>query len=277
MSRVLLAYVLALGMASPALAQHAEHATAVPPPEAGVELPPDAPADHAADAIFPREAMERARRILSDEHGGGSQSKIMADQFEYVSHDGEDGYRWNVEAWFGGDTNRFVLKTEGEGADEVEAAEIQALYSRAIGPYTDLQVGVRHDIEPSPSSTYLTAGFETLLPYWFEMEGSLYVGERGQVLGRLGGSYDFLLTQRFVLQPAGEINFAAQDDAARLIGSGVTDVEFGLRLRYDIRRELSPYVGVVWERRLGATADLLEAAGEDPEATSFVAGVRFWY
>lgn len=256
----------------------AEHGgEAVPPPEAGTDLPPDPPTDHAADAVFPKTAMERARRILDDEHGGGTQFKLMANEFEYARHDGQDGYRWDAEAWFGGDLNRFVLKTEGEGADDLEGAEVQALYSRAVGPYTDFQIGLRHDIEPNPSRTFLAVGFESLLPYWFEAEGTLFVGERGQVLGRVEGSYDFLLTQRLVLQPNAEINFASQSDPATLTGSGVSDIELGLRLRYDIRRELSPYIGVVWERRLGDTADLVRAAGEDPETTSFVAGLRFWY
>lgn len=261
--------------------QPADHSTrggeTIPPPESGNEIPPDAPADHAADVFYPKGDMERSRAILDEEHGGTLISKVMAKELEYASADGADGYRWDVEAWYGGDINRLVLKTEGEGADDLEAAEVQGLYSRAIGPYTDLQIGLRYDIEPQPNRTYLALGAEALLPYWFEADGALFIGERGQVLGRLEGSYDFMLTQRLVLQPNAELNLALKDDFATGIGSGFSDAEVGLRLRYELSREFAPYIGVLWERKFGDTADFARAAGEDPEETRFVAGLRAWF
>mgnify|MGYP000849003296 FL=1 len=250
---------------------------AVDPPEAGNDIPPDAPVDHAADAFFPKADMERARRILDEEHGGALVSKFMLNELEYMGGDNVDGYRWDGQAWFGGDIDRLVLKSKGEGVHKLESAEVQALYSRAVGPYTDVQVGVRYDIEPNPSRTYLAVGFESLMPYWFDVEGGLFFGNRGQVLGRIKGSTDFMLTQRLVLQPAGELNFAAKDDMAIGLGSGFTDAEVGLRLRYEIHREFAPYVGVLWERKLGSTADIARAAGEGPESTRFVAGLRAWF
>lgn len=259
---------------------HAGHVMAmetVDPPEAGNDMPPDAPTDSAADAFFPRDAMVRARGILDSEHGGTWQSKIMANIFEYQNQNGQDGYRWEGEAWFGGDLDRLVIKTEGEGRRDIDDAEVQALYSRAVGPYTDVQVGLRHDIEPNPSRTYLAFGVESLLPYWFEADAALFIGERGQVLGRLGGSYDFQLTQRLVLQPRAELNLAAKSDAAIGIGSGLSDAEVGLRLRYEIMREFAPYVGVSWERSFGDTSDYARAAGDRAETTSFVVGLRAWY
>jgi copper resistance protein B len=260
--------------------QHAGHEMSeefVDPPEAGNDVPPDAPAEFAADRFFGVNDMNRARGILRDEHGGAVTYKIMGDMIEYRSQGGDDGYAWNGEAWFGGDIDRFVVKTEGEGGDEIESAEVQALYSRAWDHVTDLQIGIRHDIEPNPSRTYLALGFETVLPYWFEVEGALFVGERGQVLGRLDGNYEFQLTQRLVLQPRAEVNFAAKDDAAIGLGSGLSDVELGLRLRYEIQREFAPYIGVSWERKFGQTADYARADGESVETTSFVVGLRAWY
>ena len=258
-------------------AGHVMEAEAVDPPDVGNDVPPDAPTDFAADAIFPHDAMARARGILDNEHGGAWQSKIMANILEYQSQNGRDGYRWEGEAWFGGDLDRLVIKTEGEGSKDVDGAEVQALYSRAIGPYTDVQVGIRHDIEPNPSRTYLAFGVESLLPYWFKANAGLFVGERGQVLGRLEGSYDFQLTQRLVLQPRAELNLAAKNDAATAIGSGLSDAEVGLRLRYEIVREFAPYVGISWERSFGDTADYARAAGDRTEKTSFVVGLRAWY
>lgn len=260
--------------------QHVGHEMAeefVDPPEVGNDVPPDAPAEFAADRFFAADDMNRARGILRDEHGGMLTYKIMGDMIEYRSQDSEDGYAWNGEAWFGDDMDRLVIKTEGEGGKNIEGAEIQALYSRAWDHVTDLQIGIRHDIEPNPSRTYLALGFETVLPYWFEVEGALFVGERGQVLGCLDGNYDFQLTQRLVLQPRAEVNFAAKDDAAIGLGSGLSDVELGLRLRYEFQREFAPYIGVSWERKFGNTADYARADGESAETTSFVVGLRTWY
>lgn len=260
--------------------QHAGHEMAeevVDPPEAGNDVPPDAPTEFAADRFFGADDMNRARGVLRDEHGGALTYKIMADTIEYRSRRGEDGYAWNAEAWFGGDIDRLVVKTEGEGGHDIESAEIQALYSRAWDHVTDLQIGIRQDIEPNPSRTYLALGFQTVLPYWFEAEGALFVGERAQVLGRLDGNYDFRLTQRLVLQPRAEVNFAAQDDASIGLGSGLSDAELGLRLRYEFQREFAPYIGVSWERKFGDTADYARANGESAETTSFIVGLRAWY
>lgn len=240
--------------------------------------PPVAPADHAADRYFPPEAMLAARAQLRQEHGAMPVSKVMASLAEHQARKGADGYRWEGEAWFGGDINRFVLKTEGEGTsgEGVESAELQALYSRAVGVYTDVQVGVRQDFEPR-GRTYATVGFETLLPYWFEVEGAAFLSTKGDLLGRLEGSYDLRLTNRWILQPRVELNFAAQDDRAAGKGAGLSDAELGLRLRYEVRREFAPYIGVSWERKVGRTADYARALGDTVEDKSVVFGVRSFF
>lgn len=298
MTRPLLVLPLAFAFALPAVAQeHQDHAlpesgrpaaaqstdTSVAAPTGadlpvGNEAPPPVPQDHAADGVWGAQAMAPSRGILDNEHGGALNSMIFARTAEYQTSDGEDGYRWDGEAWYGGDVNRLVLKSEGEGGfDEgVDSAEVQALYSRAVGPYTDVQIGLRQDFEPQPR-TYMAFGVETLMPYWFDAGASLFISEKGRGLGRIEGEYDFRLFQRLVLEPRVEINFAAKADPAAGIGSGVTDGELGLRLRYEIRREFAPYVGVVYERSFGDTADLARAAGADVEKTSFVAGLRAWY
>jgi copper resistance protein B len=240
--------------------------------------PPPAPSDRAADLFFPPAAMAAARAQLQREHGAGTAWKVMANLAEYQARAGADGYRWDGQAWFGGDIHRLVFKSEGEGTrgQGVEAAELQALYSRAVGVYTDLQVGVRQDFEPR-ARTYATVGFETLLPYWFDLEGAAFLSDRGELLGRLEGLYDLRLTNRLILQPRAELNFAAQDTAATRTGSGLSNAELGLRLRYEIRRTFAPYVGVSWDRKLGRTADYARADGGDVEATSLVVGVRAFY
>jgi copper resistance protein B len=239
--------------------------------------PPPAIKDNLADLHYPTSAMNRARDILNGEHGGGRISKVMASILELTTSSGDEGYRWNIEARYGGDLDRLVFKTEGEApGGEVESGEVQGLYARAIGRYTDFQAGVRYDFEPD-GVAYATVGIETLLPYWFQVEGALFLSERGDTLARLEGSYDFQLSQRVILEPRLEVTLAAQDVPKSHLGSGVSMAEFGLRLRYDIRREFSPYLGVNIEKRFGGTADIARASGEPVEDTSIVLGVRGWF
>lgn len=240
--------------------------------------PPPPPTDRAADRFYSPAVMDRAVAELRREHGAAITSKFMTNLAEYQARNGADGYRWDGQAWFGGDINRFVLKSEGEGTrgEGVEAAELQALYSRAVGVYTDVQVGVRQDFEPH-NRTYATVGFESLFPYWFDVEGAAFLSNKGELLGRIEGTYDLCLTNRLILQPRAEFNLAAQDTAETRTGSGLSNAELGLRLRYEIRREFAPYIGVSWDRKFGKTADYARALGEDAEATSFVVGIRAFF
>lgn len=223
--------------------------------------------------------MSRSRAAMMREQGGQTLYQVMFNLAEVQARAGRDGYRWDGEAWVGGDINRLWLKSEGEGAfrESVESAEVQALYSRAIGPYFNVQAGVRHDFQPSPTRTYATVGFEGLAPYMFEVEGALFLSNKGEVLGRLEGYYDQRLTQRLILQPRVEFNLSAQDVPEIRLGSGLTDAELGLRLRYEVSRQFAPYVGVSYQAKTGRTADFARADGKDPTTTSFVAGVRFWF
>ena len=240
--------------------------------------PPPPPTDHAADRDYDPATMAAARTLLQHEHGDVRYSKAIAKLAEYQTGSGPDGYRWDGQASFGGDVNRLLFKSEGEGkrGEGVEAAELQALYSHAITPFFDLHAGVRQDFQPR-DRTYVTLGVEGLASYWLDVEGAVFVSTKGEVLARAEGTYDLRLTQRLILQPRAELNFAAQDTRATRTGSGLSNAELGLRLRYEIRREFAPYIGVSWDRRFGKTADYVRAAGENPEATNFVVGLRTWF
>ena len=253
--------------------------TEPPDSEIGNTPAPAPPTDHAADAVFGADEMAASRKMLRHENGGMPAYSVIFNLAEYRVQKGGDAYRWDGEGWFGGDIDRFVVKTEGEGAVRggLESGEVQALYSRAIDPWFNLQAGVRHDFKPGPARTYATIGFEGIAPYWFEVEGALFLSDKGDVLGRLEGYYDQRITQHLILQPRVELNFAAQEVSANGIGSGLSDAELGLRLRYEIKREFAPYIGVSWERKVGATADLARAAGERVQATSLVMGIRAWF
>ncbi|WP_176596000.1 MULTISPECIES: copper resistance protein B [Sphingobium] len=242
------------------------------------EAPP-VPSDHAAEAFYSPAEMARARAAMLKESGGMTFSQLMLDRLEYRMGKGADGYHWEGEGWIGGDIDRLAFKTEGEGeiGGPLERAEVQALYSRAIDPWFNLEAGVRHDIRPDPQRTYAVVGIEGLAPYWFELGAQAFLSNKGDAHLRLEGSYDQRITQRLILQPAAELNIAAQDVPELGIGSGLSDVELGLRLRYEFAREFAPYVGVNWERKLGDTARFARAEGERTSALSFVMGVRFWF
>lgn len=250
--------------------------TALP---AGDAPAPPPPADHYADRQFPPGEMARARAQMMREQGGRTFSQIMFNLAEVQARAGRDGYRWNGEAWIGGDIGRLWLKSEGAGAfgDRLDSAEVQVLYSHAIGPYFNVQAGVRHDFGPGPDRSYATIGFEGLAPYWFEVEGALFLSDKEDLRGRLEGYYDQRITQRLILQPRVEFNLSAQDVPENRIGSGLSDAELGLRLRYEVTRRFAPYVGISHEAKIGRTADFARAEGEDPTTTSLVAGVRLWF
>ncbi|RZK03376.1 MAG: copper resistance protein B [Novosphingobium sp.] len=249
------------------------------PPAAGEVSAPAAPRANYADRIWGAEAMAASRAELKKHHGGGSSSQVMVDIAEVALRSGRETYRWDAEGWFGGDVDRLVVKTEGEGAfgDAFEGGEVQALYSRAIDPYFNLQAGLRQDIGPGPSRSFVSLGIEGLAPYWFDVEGQLFLSDRGDLLARLGGYYDLRITQRLVLQPRAEVNLAAQNMAPEGIGSGLVDAELGLRLRYEVVREVAPYLGISWERQFGRTARLTRARGDGTGGFTFVAGLRTWF
>ena len=252
------------------------------PPAGGPEIPntppPPPPTDHAADHYYDPGAMAAARAELRQEHGGVFQSMVMVNLAEYQTGPGGGGYRWDGEARFGGDINRLVVKTEGDGngRSALGAAEVQGLYAHAVDPYFDVQAGVRQDFG-SGRRTYVTAGVEGLLPYLFDVQAAVFLSTRGELQGRVEGTYDLRLTQRLILQPRAELNFAAQDTPETRTGSGISNAELGLRLRYEIRREFAPYIGMSYDRKVGKTAAFARARGEDVEGATFVAGIRTWF
>lgn len=205
---------------------------------------------------------------------------LLIDRLEYGATDGTDNYLWDTQAWFGGDWNKLWFKTEGEGpihGGSPEDTEFQALYSRTITPFWNVQGGLRYDVNPNPDRGFAVLGLQGLAPYWFETDTALFVSEDGDVSFRGEFEYELLLTQRLILQPRVEINAAAQDVPEYGIGSGLNNTEMGVRLRYEIQREFAPYIGVRWEQTYGDTKDMARAEGEDTSSTAFVIGLRAWY
>ena len=232
---------------------------------------------HAADALFGPREMAEAREQLRLEQGGASHHLILADQLEARFGDGAETFLWDAQGWYGGDINKLWLKSEGHFGDGPDSAEFQGLYSRAIAPFFDIQTGVRQDLGPEEDRTHVVLGLQGLVPYAFELDLAAFLSHKGELTGRVELEYDLQIGQRMLLQPRIEATLAAQEMPELGVGSGLGSVETGIRLRYEIRREFAPYVGIAWQHKYGGTADLARAAGEDSSTWQLVAGVRSWF
>lgn len=213
------------------------------------------------------QTMDRARYLY-----------LFADNLEQATGFAAKPVRFEGDAWYGGSYNRLWVKldgdvgTHGDGQGEVE---IQALFSHLVSSYWDLQAGVRVDRawgDLGRTRSHLALGLQGLAPYWFEVEAALFISTSGDVSANLQASYELLFTQRLILEPEIEVNVPAWG-----VASGFTDTEVGLRLRYEFRREFAPYLGYIWQRSFGGTADLRRNAGEPLHRRSLVAGFRMWY
>lgn len=268
-----------MGHCTPTAPQPATQITAGTDLPAGSSPPPPVPTEYAADAIFGSNAMAMGRHHLVEYHGGQKFFQALLNVAEVQWRKGRQAYEWDGEAWYGGDINRLWFKSEGEGefGGPLEKVQAQALYSHAIGPYWNVQGGLRYDFRPNPSRAYATIGLEGLAPSFFDVEAALFLSNKGELLGKLEGYYDQRITQRLILQPRAALNFAAQDTPELKTGAGLSDAEVGLRLRYDIRREFAPYVGFQYRRAFGDTRSFLRADGEDASSWSVLTGIRMWF
>ncbi len=204
----------------------------------------------------------------------------MLDQFEGRSSGTESELRWDGEAWLGTDRNRLWLKSEGFSDNAtVSDGDQEALYDRPIPRmrYFDAQLGVRADLDSSPERTWAALGIEGLAPFFFQFAPTLYIRDGGNVAGRVTSSYDLLLTQRWIAQPQAELNFYNKDDPARQIGSGFSELDTGLRLRYEITRKFAPYIGFAYNGKYGNTASFARQKGQSSSDPRFVFGLRLWY
>lgn len=204
--------------------------------------------------------------------------RLLVNQLEYADGRREQGQNLNAEAWYGGDRNKLWLKAEGERrGGRLGGLRTEALWDRVLATYWSTQLGIRHDTGQGAARNWLAFGVQGLAPYWFETEATAYWGNGGTLAARAEVKYELLFTQRLILQPKLGANFYSKNDAARGVGSGLSDIEFGLRLRYEIRRQFAPYVGVSWKRKFGNTAEFARRAGEDAQNAEAVAGVRIWF
>ncbi|MEZ5710641.1 MAG: copper resistance protein B [Blastomonas sp.] len=253
----------------------------------GADDPPERPVDpvalsgpaHAADLFHDPAEMERVRTAVIREHGEMRVARLMVDRLEFHGGNGPDGYAWDANGWIGGDIDKLWFRTEGEGpfGENPEQAEVQALWSHAIDPWFDVQLGLRQDFEPHPQRTHAVVAVQGLAPYWFELSAAAFLSDKGDVTLRGEAEYDLRITRHVTLQPRVELNFSAQNVPEIGLGSGLTDAEAGLRLHYALTPRLAPYIGAQWEGSFGATRRYAKADGEDPSRLALVLGLRFWF
>ena len=246
---------------------HSAHQSPAPP------LPPFVPPVTDADrqAAFPDMQGHTA-------HDMSVNYFVLFDQLEWQTGNGSDAFSWDTKGWVGQDRNRLWFRTEGDrSGGRTEQAQVNLRSGRAIARWWDVTAGVRLDTLPDTPRSALALGVQGLAPYWFEVEASAYIEPSGRTHVRVETEYDLLITNRLVLQPLVELEVYGSADRERLIGTGLSTGEVGLRLRYAFRRELAPYVGVVWTRRFSGTAGQARAAGQDVTGTRLAVGLRTWF
>lgn len=274
--------------------QHAMHGMHAPVPAtqdahhhdahgaAGTQPAPP-PGIRASQAVVPRSPDYSDGLVHGDTPGmhaldAQSLSMLRIDQLEVFHGPRARGQAWDVQAWYGNDLDKLWLRSEGERqGGRLGDAGVELQWSHAIAPFWDTRLGVREDLGDGPARHWAAFGIQGLAPYWFELEATAYAGPSGRTAARLRVEYELRFTRRLILQPELELNLYGRSDVATHTGRGLSDSRFGLRLRYEVRRDFAPYLGVAWIRRHGVGADFARQAGEAVSQRQFVAGLRFWF
>jgi copper resistance protein B len=235
-------------------------------------VPPDPPQYTMGDMRY----RQMADMMQMDDRG--RTGMVLFDQLEWRNAAAGNDFTWDAESWYGGDTDKIYLRSEGDRVGGTrQNARADLLWDHTFARWWSVQAGGREDFGAGPPRTWAAIGVQGLAPNWLRTEATFYAGEQGRTALRVKSEYDLLFTQRLILQPEAEANLYGRPDPERQLGSGLSDLEIGLRLRYEIRREFAPYAGVVWSRQFGGTADRVRASGGNPSDAQFVAGVRAWF
>jgi copper resistance protein B len=294
--------VVLLALAGAPLA-HAQTPPAPPPPDphAGHQMPAPAPADpHAGharpapegappppaaplpDTIPPITEADRAAAFPDvmghAVHDQAVHTFVLFDQLEGQGGIGPRALDWDMRGWVGTDLTRGWFRSEGEGRDgRVHEAQLHAFIGRKVSRWWDLLAGVRQDLRPGRAQTWAAVGVQGLAPYWFDVAVTAYLGAAGRTHVRVETEYDLLVTNRLIVQPLVEAEVYGKADPDHGAGAGLSTVDAGVRLRYEIRRRVAPYLGVTWHRAFFGTADRATAAGLRPGHTRLALGLRLWW
>jgi len=220
-------------------------------------------------------ALEGNERLtLADEHPFYA---LLGDRLEY--NEQANAGVFDLQAWYGTTFDRLVIKTEGDFSEgSIEENQTDILWGHAVSAYWDTQAGVRLDYnKEGENRQWLAFGLQGLAPYWFEIDMTAYVGERGNTAFTLEAEYELLLTQKLIIQPRAEITLYGKNDKQNELGSGLSSSAIGFRVRYEFTRQFAPYIGVEWSNKFGNTADYATSSGQSSNNTAFVAGIKFWF
>jgi len=205
---------------------------------------------------------------------------FLFDELEGRTNGTENEFRWDGQGWVGTDMNKLWLKSEGFVEHGVMTdGDTEALYDRPIPflRYFDAQAGVRYDLDSNPGRTWGAIGVQGMAPYFFQFEPTFYFSDHGRVAGKINASYDIRITQRLIAQPQIELNFYNKRDQARGIGSGLSELDTGLRIRYEITRKFAPYIGFAYNQSCGQTGMIVRSEGGIVHDPRFIFGTRIWY
>jgi copper resistance protein B len=265
---------------------HAGHATHV---DARQQSTPTAPGDHVHPPVttdlppFIPRLTDADRQAAFPDLGGHPVSNpirsfVLVERLEFQSSKEGGDAGVNALAWIGRERNRLWLRAEGSSdGGRTDEAQAHVLWGRQFARWWDLVAGIRQDFQPGDAQTWAAVGVQGLSPYWFEIELTGYAGAEGRTQARIDLDYELRLTNRWILQPRIDVSLAGKSDPERQLDAGLTMTDIGLRLRYELRRELAPYLGVMWRRKWQGTADLAEEAGESTGGPRVVAGLRAWW
>jgi len=220
-------------------------------------------------------ALEGNERLtLADEHPFYA---LLGDRLEY--NEQANAGVFDLQAWYGTTFDRLVIKTEGDFSEgSIEENQTDILWGHAVSAYWDTQAGVRLDYnKEGENRQWLAFGLQGLAPYWFELDMTAYVGERGSTAFTLEAEYELLLTQKLIIQPRAEITLYGKNDKQNELGSGLSSSAIGFRVRYEFTRQFAPYIGVEWSNKFGNTADYATSSGQSSNNTAFVTGIKFWF
>ncbi len=202
-------------------------------------------------------------------------------EYRYRVDNESDLVVWSGDAFIGTDDWKFRVQSEAERVlrnNTFEKLEHQFLVQTPISTFFDVKAGIRADTPKGPDRFYGVVGIQGLAPQWFEVDVDMFLSEDGEFSARLDADYELLLTNRLILTPTAEVNVGWTNDAGIGEGSGLRDIELGLRLSYDlIDRTVAPYVGLSYERSFGRTASFARREGEDIDALFIVGGIRVMF
>lgn len=251
----------ALTIGSPASAQsehdHSQHRQVPASPPSSRHVPPDPPS-----TLLEPMSHEQMHRMMEMDDSARF-GRVVLDRLEWQQ---DDALAWEATAWYGGDRNKLLIKSERDSEGDIDRTRTEALWDRTVSAWWNLQTGVRVDSGFGPTRTWAAFGIEGLAPYWIDLETTFYAGDGGRTALRVEARHDLRLTQRLIVQSRLEANAYGKSDPELERDSGLSEFAAGLRLRYEIRREIAPYLGLQWSTHQGKT--------EDDEELRVVAGMR---